>query len=711
MSVIVVDPKGDRRMREELADAAHMRARPMIRWTPDGPSVYNPYARGTDSEIADKALAGERFTEPHYLRQAQRYLGHEVRALRAAGLEVSLGTLVEHLAPARLELLARSLPEPLAGATHTYLDALTSRQQSDLSGVRDRLSILAESDFAAWLDPDTSPGSSFDLLQAIRSRAIVYFDLQSDSRPLLAQMLGVAIVIDLQTAVAALQRTPTAALVVIDEFSAIAAEQVTRLFGRARAAGVSLLLGTQELSDLRVAGRETVLEQVLGNLSALISHRQVVPDSGELVSRLAGSHGAWRTSQGSDGRWTRTRVSAPLLAAESVRALPDGCAAVIDLGGDRSVCVAQMLCAGAPRAASAPDCAKAHARAWRDRAGFGLAALTRSGAGRTRARSRRRQSAGRACARVSFNQRKGQISLHEQGADLMTRQEKPTSSGREHRTTAPRRRQKSSSSGQRTGVAGQQSSVPDRRSVPDRQRRAVTREQSETLRWIGSLGGVSAEALACHLDVSLASARGRLSVARRSGWIASSRPLADRPTLYTATASGLRAGGARGIEPACVSAAGAAHLLACAHVAAALERCYPEHRVLGERELRHHEREHGHRCACAELGVGAHGEPQLHRCDLVLWPNAHPGTMPVAVEVELTTKAPARLAAICRAWARSREIAGVLYLAPRNVARALQRAVDRAEARERIVIVGLETLPWPPELEDGLVESFVPSDL
>ena len=52
---------------------------------PRGPSVYNPYARGSETEIADKALAGERFTEPHYLRQAQRYLGHAVRALRGGG--------------------------------------------------------------------------------------------------------------------------------------------------------------------------------------------------------------------------------------------------------------------------------------------------------------------------------------------------------------------------------------------------------------------------------------------------------------------------------------------------------------------------------------------------------------------------------------------------------------------------------------------------
>jgi len=34
---------------------------------------------GSETEIADKALSGETFTEPHYLRQAQRYLGHAVR--------------------------------------------------------------------------------------------------------------------------------------------------------------------------------------------------------------------------------------------------------------------------------------------------------------------------------------------------------------------------------------------------------------------------------------------------------------------------------------------------------------------------------------------------------------------------------------------------------------------------------------------------------
>ncbi len=331
MGAIVIDPKGDVGLRTEIRRAAMAAGRRFIEWSPGGPSVYNPYARGSETEIADKVLASERFTEPHYQRQAQRYLGHVVRTLRAAGRDVSLHSLVEHMAPDRLEHLARGLPEGQAHPTHAYLDALTSRQQADLSGVRDRLAILAESDVGAWLDGPARAGSGFDLLGAARERAVVYFDLRADSRPLLAQMLGGAIVQDLRTTIAVLQSEPVATIAMIDEFSALAAEQVVSLFARARSAGVSLVLGTQELSDLRVAGREGLLERVMGNLSVLIAHRQVVPDSAKLIGGLAGTRGTWRTSRQPAGGVTRTRVRENVLACEEVTTLRTGWAAVIAL--------------------------------------------------------------------------------------------------------------------------------------------------------------------------------------------------------------------------------------------------------------------------------------------------------------------------------------------------------------------------------------------
>jgi Type IV secretion-system coupling protein DNA-binding domain len=343
MGAIVLDPKGDGGLREQVRRAATVAGRPFLEWTPGGDSVYNPFAQGGASEIADKALAGEHFTEPHYLRQAQRYLGHAVRALRESGAEVSLCAIVEHLDPARLELLARGLPEADARATFAYLDSLSARQHSELAGVRDRLAILTESDVGRWLDPQTTGADRFDLLTAVRRRSVVYFSLESDSRPLLSGMLGAAIVQDLQTTVACLQQAPVPTLVVIDEFSAIAADQVVRLFGRARSAGFSLLLGTQELSDLRLPGRERLLEQVLGNLSVLIAHRQVVPSSAELIANVAGTRGTWRVSRHSDGRSTRVRTREPVLDPDRVMSLGRGWAAVLVLGDGASARVTRMF--------------------------------------------------------------------------------------------------------------------------------------------------------------------------------------------------------------------------------------------------------------------------------------------------------------------------------------------------------------------------------
>ena len=165
----------------------------------------------------------------------------------------------------------------------------------------------------------------------------------------------------------------------------------------------------------------------------------------------------------------------------------------------------------------------------------------------------------------------------------------------------------------------------------------------------------------------------------------------------------------RGLDTCRVSPSNAQHLIVCAGVAAALELCYPDHRVLGERELRRDERESGIPVASALMGVGPDGRQKLHVPDLVLRRKGSQ-ELPVAVEVELTTKAPRRLAEICGAWARCRVVAGVLYLAPAEVARALERAIERARASERVVVVPLDALPWCGDLAGASRQSTVSSD-
>lgn len=236
-----------------------------------------------------------------------------------------------------------------------------------------------------------------------------------------------------------------------------------------------------------------------------------------------------------------------------------------------------------------------------------------------------------------------------------------------------------------------------------RVRRPSARRQMATIRWVAGLGAVTAEALAHREQISLASARGRLHAAVGQQLLAAARPLRSAPTLYTVTPAGMRACGCR-LESCRVSPGNASHLIACAAVAAGLSRCYPDHLVGGERDLRREEREHGTRLASASLGRGADGQALLHRPDLVLWPTDLPvGSLPLAVEVELTVKAARRLEGICRAWARCDCVAGVLYLAAPEVERPLCRAIERAGAQSRVIALPLSAIPGP-------VGKGIPSD-
>ncbi len=222
-------------------------------------------------------------------------------------------------------------------------------------------------------------------------------------------------------------------------------------------------------------------------------------------------------------------------------------------------------------------------------------------------------------------------------------------------------------------------------------------ERAAMVQWTARLGAVTAEALAEREGCVLASARARLQAAERARLLSCARPLHGRPAIYTATTAGLRAVGLGGLDPCRVSAANAAHAIECAAVAVRLERAYPDHSVMGERELRGEERAHGAALASAVLGTRVDGTPLLHRPDLALWParTTSGGSLPLAVEVELTVKAPQRLLDICRAWARCRCVAGVTYLAAPDVMGPLGRAIAKAHAGERIVMLDLEGVAAP----------------
>jgi conjugal transfer pilus assembly protein TraD len=250
-------------------------------------------------------------------------------------------TLSEAMVPDHLEYLGRALPDAQAKQVHDYVDGLSPEQRRGLAGTRDRLAILAESDVAHFLYRDKPTRHHIDLLAAVRRRDVVLFRLDSDRRPLLASMLAAAIVQDLLTIAAELQHQPIPTVVLVDEFSAVAPGGVVRLFGRGRSAGLSLLLGTQELADLRPPDNPTLADQVLGNVTTLIAHRQVVPASAETLASVIGTRGTWTHTERTEtflgaglpsGEGTRTRTREFVVHPDTIKRLPTGYAAVTSPG-------------------------------------------------------------------------------------------------------------------------------------------------------------------------------------------------------------------------------------------------------------------------------------------------------------------------------------------------------------------------------------------
>jgi hypothetical protein len=287
--VIFIDPKGDDYLFEQLREAAARAGVRLLLWEPLGDVVYNPFERGSNTEIADKLLAAEIFTEPHYQRLAQRYLGHVIRALRLADVDVSLATVVEHMHAGRLAALTRRMSPSDARPLLSYLETLTPQQERDLAGARDRLA---------------TGGVQIDLRDALDQADVVLFRLEADRRPLAAAMVGAAIIQDLVAIDDERQHgEQRPGLVIIDEYSAVGAPQVGRLFGRGRGALLSQVLGTQELGELgsidpnAVGGGGSLLNQTGGNLEVLMAGRQNMPASAEMIAAIAGTRGAWITTQ------------------------------------------------------------------------------------------------------------------------------------------------------------------------------------------------------------------------------------------------------------------------------------------------------------------------------------------------------------------------------------------------------------------------------
>ena len=340
--VVALDLKGSPAFARTLGQAAAGAGRPFQVWTLDGGAHWNPLAHGNATELKDKLIGTERFTEPHYMRAAERYVQIALQVLAGVhpGRAPTLEEVVGLMDPARLMSTLRHVGAPLRARIQDYRAGLTPDQVSAIRGLQTRLAVLTESHTGAFLNPPADPrAEAVDLREALAGREVVVFSLNSSRYGKLAAQVGTLVVQDLVSASGELVERPGTqpALIGIDEFSALGADHVIALLERGRESGLCVLVATQELADLERAARG-LKDQVLGVTALKIVHRQEVPDSAQTVALMAGTEEVWDETRQlaggllgayETGRGTRRLLERPIVHPNEIKTLRTGEAVLI----------------------------------------------------------------------------------------------------------------------------------------------------------------------------------------------------------------------------------------------------------------------------------------------------------------------------------------------------------------------------------------------
>jgi hypothetical protein len=243
--------------------------------------------------------------------------------------------------PGRLRGMLPAAPPSLGERVQDYLGGLTGDQLSAIRGIGTRLALLSESTAGPYLLPTRPAGAAreLDLRAALEGGDVVLFSLNASIYGKLAAQLGALAVQDLVSATGYRlegDRQQRPATVGIDEFSALGADNLLALLARGRESGVSVLLATQELSDLERAA-PGFRDQVLGITGIKIAHRQEVPASASTISQMAGTERVWERTEPVAGlltdpgrtRATRRQVERFIVHPNEIKTLPVGHAVML----------------------------------------------------------------------------------------------------------------------------------------------------------------------------------------------------------------------------------------------------------------------------------------------------------------------------------------------------------------------------------------------
>ena len=311
--VVAIDMKGSPAFARVLAEAAAAAGRPFKVWTLDGGAHWNPLAHGNATELKDKLIATERFTEPHYQRAAERYIQTVLQVLAAGpsrpAADAARGRGADGSAPAGDPRSEPSTGRSANGCRITS-PALTHDQLSAVRGLADAAGgahRVAHRSVPRRRRP--TPGAhAIDLRAALSGPEVVVFSLNSSRYGKLAAQIGTLAVQDLVAASGDRLLEPSSgrsieqAVIGIDEFSALGSDHVVALLARGRESGMPRARRHPGARRPRAGRAEASRTRCSASPRSRSSTARRCPSSALTIAQIAGTEEVWEETRQIGGR-------------------------------------------------------------------------------------------------------------------------------------------------------------------------------------------------------------------------------------------------------------------------------------------------------------------------------------------------------------------------------------------------------------------------
>lgn len=351
-SILIADPKGDKKLRENAQAIATRYGMRFWEWTRDTPLDPLASVSGHDEErvvdVVERLMAistwegnAEFFaavTQTAWQRAARFVLAAEI----PLSLHAMADAMTEHGAKRLLNQVRATGNTAAYDEFYAWIDSQSDKKWAAMDDTRARLESLANSGPGLKLAPQSEGGASLEELLSTPTVAYLHLDSNRwpDAGKKMAQLLAVALMQD----AGAVAEQGRLVRLFVDELAAIPAERLDALLQRGRSAGFDVYLATQTLAGIG-AVNAALTSQITGTLSYAIAHRslgqsEAGEDDAERLCRMGGTrieqeittqvHGgpmAMPTGAGSS-----RQVDSYIVHPNTVRSLGLGQAAIIDVG-------------------------------------------------------------------------------------------------------------------------------------------------------------------------------------------------------------------------------------------------------------------------------------------------------------------------------------------------------------------------------------------